>query len=117
MFDASCNLALRISIHMSHGGRKSRFLCRQRFTNSSDRGAANHIVAVYSRVEGDAREKICLEFRTELLQFFEREAIKFAALFEPITHGHTNLLVGLAEGNSLVNEVGGRCHCVQVTGL
>src|SRR5579875_1308866 len=86
-------------------------------TDAVPRGAAEHIVAVESGLEGDGGEEVFGEFGSELAQLVEREAGQFAAFVETVTDGVTDLLVSPAEGHAFVDEVGGGGHGVEEAGL
>src|SRR5271156_1081045 len=74
-------------------------------------------MAIYGRIESDARKKIGFELGPKLLQLLERKAIELATLLQTIAHGQANFLVRLAKGNSLVHEVGGGGHGIEIAGL
>ena len=77
------------------------------------RGSPDDVVAVERGFESDGREEVGVEFGTELTEFVEGEIAELAAFIETVTDGVTNFLVGFAEGNSLVDEVGGGGHSVE----
>src|SRR5580704_2555991 len=90
------------------------------FQGSSDAvtgGAADDIVAVERGFEGDGGEEVFAELGADGAEFFEGELLEFAVGFEAEADGVADVLVGLAEGDALVGEVGCRSHGVEVAGV
>ena len=61
--------------------------------------------------------KILAELRAKLAQFFESQLSQFDTLFKSIANGVPDLLMRHAEGNTLVHQISGRGHRIQVARL
>lgn len=80
-------------------------------------GAAGNVMAVYGAAERDVGEEVFLEVFAELLQVSQWESVQFDVPVEAETDGITDDLMGFAERDTLVREVGGCGHGVEVAGL
>ncbi len=74
-------------------------------------------MAVQGVRERDGVEEVFGEVWRELLEIGERDGIQFDAFFEAETDGVADDLVGLAEGDAFVGEVGGGGHGVEIAGF
>src|SRR6185312_5113428 len=69
------------------------------------RGAANHVVAIERGLQRDGLKEVLLELLAELVQFVQRQIAEFAAFIETVANSVTDLFVGLAKWQTLVDEV------------
>src|ERR1700678_2277344 len=98
--------------------RRNRGLCRMYcLEHALARSAADNIVAVECSVEINSREEVSLKLFAELFQLSERERVQLYALLKRIAHGIANLFMRLAEGNTLVDEIRGCSHCIEIAVL
>ena len=79
--------------------------------------AANDVVAIERGFEGDGGEEVFSEGWADGLEFGEGEVLQFAIGFEAEADGVADVLVGFAEGDAFVGEVGGGSHGVEVAGV
>src|ERR1700728_1719721 len=89
----------------------------QRGADARARGAAENVVAVERGLERDGGKEVLFEFFAVLAQLIEGEVAELALLFDTVADGVANLLVRLAEGNALVDEIRGRGHGVEESSL
>ncbi len=74
-------------------------------------------MAIECGFDCDGGEKVFVEFFAELAQIGEGKIVQLDAFFKGEANGVADLLVRGTEGNSLVHEVGGGGHGVEVAGL
>ena len=86
----------------------------QRLAYALARCSSGHIVAIECGCERDSGEEIFLKLCPKLVEFVEGKRTEFDTFFNSEAHGMADLLVCRPEGNSLVDEIGGRGHGIQV---
>ena len=74
-------------------------------------------MAVECCFEGDGLEEVFAELGADGAEFVEGELLEFALGFEAEADGVADVLVGFAEGDALVGEVGCGGHGVEVAGV
>ena len=87
------------------------------FGNAGGVGAARNVMAVEGRLERYGCKEVSAEGWAESLELGQGDCVELAAGFEAKTDGVADDLMGLAEGNALVGEIGRGGHRVEVAGL
>src|SRR5579883_1379179 len=89
----------------------------QRFLHAVTCRSSKHIMAVECRFECNGSKEVLLELRAKLLAFIEGQLVQLTAFVQTITNSIADFFMGLAEGNSLMNKIGRRSHCIHKSGL
>src|SRR6187402_519430 len=89
----------------------------QGVANALCRCSADYVVAIQGSPQRNRIVEILSKLFAELFELSDRQLIQLASAVQAKTDGLANLFMRRAEGNTLVDEIGRRSHCVEIPGL